>query len=176
LNAYRMPIANMLTAVLIDDDDSYRSTVRVLLRGEVDVLEAASIHEGIRLVGNTQPDLVLLDQHFRLSRRTGSSAVGELRAAAQHAAILLVSFDDGAREEAWKARCDGFIDKGQASWDGVRAAVVKAAERGRQVRLEQPRATQLEANVLSIVELLRERRAPAAIDASFDGLRRRERP
>lgn len=48
--------------LLIDDDQDFRTSVRSLLEGHgYEVLEAASGHEGLRMIVEHKPDAVLLD-------------------------------------------------------------------------------------------------------------------
>src|ERR1035437_4105287 len=48
--------------LLIDDDQDFRASVRSLLEGHgYEVLEAASGHEGLRMIVEHKPDAVLVD-------------------------------------------------------------------------------------------------------------------
>ena len=48
--------------LLIDDDQDFRASVRSLLEGHgYEVLEAASGHEGLRMIVERKPDAVLVD-------------------------------------------------------------------------------------------------------------------
>ncbi len=48
--------------LVIDDDSDFRTSVRVLLESRgYEVLEAASGHEGLRMVLERKPDVILLD-------------------------------------------------------------------------------------------------------------------
>jgi len=53
------------SVVIVDDHRIFRSGVQTELTGLVEILgEAGSVEEAVRLIGETQPDVVLLDVHM----------------------------------------------------------------------------------------------------------------
>lgn len=57
--------AGLPTIVIVDDHALFRSGVRSEVDGRVEVLgEAGSVEEAVRVIGETRPDVVLLDVHM----------------------------------------------------------------------------------------------------------------
>ena len=110
--------------VIVDDHDVFRDQVRKLLEadGFEVVADAATAGSGVALVGDLQPDLVLLD--VMLPDAMGFDVVSTLRELGSFAIVLTSSRDRsdyGSRIEASGA--DGFIPKDELSGAGLRAFV-----------------------------------------------------
>jgi DNA-binding NarL/FixJ family response regulator len=108
--------------VVVDDHEPFRSVARRVLAadGFVVVGEASCGTEAIRVCGELQPDLVLLDVH--LPGIDGFAVATALVARADPPAVVLVSSrsrtEYGSRIEGCGAR--GFIAKAELSGQAVR--------------------------------------------------------
>jgi DNA-binding response OmpR family regulator len=81
--------------LLIDDDPDIRTSVRLgfeLQWGDVEVLEAGTGEEGLRLVEERRPDLVLLD--VGLPDRDGFSVLREIRSFSAVPVVMLTARDE----------------------------------------------------------------------------------
>jgi two-component system, response regulator RegA len=78
------------TALLVDDDDAFRTTLQGALRRRgVRARTAATIEEGLVALGDEPVDLVVLD--YRMPLVDGLTAVGRYRRLAQEAAIVMLT-------------------------------------------------------------------------------------
>jgi DNA-binding NarL/FixJ family response regulator len=113
--------------VLADDEELVRTGLRMILGSEADldvVGEAANGEEGVRLVGELRPDVLLLD--LRMPVRDGLWALGELE---DHPVkvVVLTTFDTDANlQQALLAGAAGFLLK-DAPADQLVAAIRAAA-------------------------------------------------
>jgi DNA-binding NarL/FixJ family response regulator len=108
----------VIRVVLVDDHTLVRSGIRGLLElsGEIRVAgEAADGEVAIRVIGEVNPDVVLLD--VRLPKLTGLQVMRELeRQGRLPPTILLTTFDDDrALFEGMKAGAKGFLLKDVSS-------------------------------------------------------------
>ncbi|WP_395656251.1 response regulator [Nocardioides sp.] len=102
------------TVLLVDDDPLVRSALTLMLGGEPDIEvvgEAGDGHEGVRLVAELRPDVVLMD--IRMPGLDGLEATRELhRQAEPPRVIVLTTFDaDDHVVEALGSGADGFLLK-----------------------------------------------------------------
>ena len=78
------------TALLVDDDDAFRTTLQGALRRRgIRARTAATIDEGLVALEYEAADLVTLD--YRMPRRDGLSALAEVRKLAPKAAIVMLT-------------------------------------------------------------------------------------
>jgi two-component system response regulator RegA len=78
------------TALLVDDDDAFRTTLQGALRRRgVRAATAATIAEGLVALEDEPVDLVVLD--YRLPQADGLSALGRYRRVAPHAVIIMLT-------------------------------------------------------------------------------------
>jgi DNA-binding NarL/FixJ family response regulator len=115
--------------VVVDDHAVFRAALRELLEGagfEV-VAEAERAEEGIALVRELTPDLVLMD--LRLPGVSGIEATRELQETAPSSRVLLITAADGLAdaEEAILAGACGYLLK-DAPVETIVAGVRAAAE------------------------------------------------
>ena len=94
-----------------DDSESYRHLIReILAGGEIEIVGGAATPEGVvEGVGESDPDLVLLDQFG------GAALIDAIREACPRAKVVVLSgFDpeDGDRELA--ERADAYVIKSDA--------------------------------------------------------------
>ena len=99
---------------MVDDDADVRELmVMALTRGGFDVVgEAADAADAVRAVGDTQPDLVLLDLH--MPDASGLEVMPDLRAASRRSRVVILSAISATFmvEAAIEAGAVGFIEKG----------------------------------------------------------------
>ena len=119
----------------IADSDESRALVGRLLAEKYVVLEAANPLDGIQLVEDTHPSLILLDNN--LPHITGNEAATRLRKIVPDTPIVIISGDlsDGAHERALAAGAVGFIPK---PIDDDFASQVDEYLNGKVEKLEQP--------------------------------------
>jgi DNA-binding NarL/FixJ family response regulator len=104
----------MIRVALVDDQTLVRKGIRGLLETTDDirvVAEASDGEEGVRVIAETAPDVVLLD--VRMPRRNGVEVLRDARLADRlPATILLTTFDDDAvLLEGIRAGARGFLLK-----------------------------------------------------------------
>jgi DNA-binding response OmpR family regulator len=98
--------------LVVDDDVEIRSMLRrVLLAEQFDVDTAKNAEEGVRLAGERQPDVVVMD--IGLPDGDGIQAVEQLRAAGRWAPVLMLTAhgDLERRVESFRAGADDFLAK-----------------------------------------------------------------
>jgi DNA-binding NarL/FixJ family response regulator len=99
--------------VLVEDDATVRSVIEILLATEPDlelVGSAATAEQGIALVGELAPDLVLLDNQLE-GPMTGLQAAPSLKAAAPSVVVLLCTALDLAAAAGSEPAIDGYLRK-----------------------------------------------------------------
>ena len=115
---------------LCDDTREFRTLVRCLLEEDGDIAvvgEAGDGEAGAEGVGETQPDVVLLDLSMPVS--DGLETLPRLREVAPHSAVLVLSGMSAARLRTSTDRlgADGYLEKGVDPLELRR--VVRAAAR-----------------------------------------------
>jgi DNA-binding NarL/FixJ family response regulator len=98
--------------VIVDDHQLFRAGVRAELEGKVDVLgDAETVDEAVRLIGESEPDVVLLDVHMP----DGGGMEVIRRVAPDHAGIrfLALSVSDDAEDVIGviRAGARGYVTK-----------------------------------------------------------------
>ena len=122
----------MIRLALVDDQTLVRAGVRKLLELTPDIRvvgEAADGEAAIRLVGETKPDVVLLD--VRMPRMDGLQVLAALQQSRQRVpVVLLTTFDDDEPlAEALKAGARGFLLK-DVSFERLTEAIRTVAAGG----------------------------------------------
>lgn len=122
----------MITVVVVDDQALVRAGFRVLVDSAPDfavVGEAADGQEAVRIVGETSPDVVLMD--IRMPEMDGIEATRQIIAAGGDSAarvLILTTFElDEYVYEALKAGASGFLLKDTPPEDLLEAITVIAA-------------------------------------------------
>jgi len=100
--------------LVIEDNELNRKLVRSLLKlGKYQVLEAVNAEEGIQLIREAKPDLVLMD--IQLPGMDGLSATRVIKEdpALRHIPVLAFTAHamENDRQKASEAGCDGYISK-----------------------------------------------------------------
>ena len=119
----------LVRVVIVDDHSIFRSGLRADLdRSVVVVGEAADVDAAVRVIAETQPDVVLLDVHLPGAPSGDAASGGEavLRAAAPLATgtrFLALSVSDAAEDvvRVIRAGARGYITKGSSGADVGRA-------------------------------------------------------
>jgi DNA-binding NarL/FixJ family response regulator len=122
----------MIRVLIVDDHDLIRSSLRVRLELEHDLLcvgEAATAQQAVRRARALQPDVVLLD--LLLPRISGYQAIPELLQAAPGCRILVVSSQTSTTSvrQAISAGAHGYVAK-RASDVDVLTAIRRIGEGG----------------------------------------------
>ena len=99
---------------IVDDTPENRKLFRAILRLEgADVLEAASVLQGIEIANRELPDVILMD--IQMPGLDGLEATRRLRADRRTAGIPIIavtaSVMDRDRDQTLQAGCDGHIAK-----------------------------------------------------------------
>ena len=105
----------MKRILIIDDDDDILETTGALLTHEgFDVHSAVTVEEGIRLIGELQPNLVLLDIMFPEKKTRGFDAAAEIKK--HHPRLPIIALTAINREYAFEfntedIEADEFLNK-----------------------------------------------------------------
>lgn len=118
------------TVIIVEDDESTRDVFRTFLEfNGYRVLEATDGEEGLSLIREHLPDVVLLD--LMLPGMDGKTVAAELKLNSRTAAVPLVivtaSADEHTRQWAVHLGCDGFIEK-PVDLRALKAAVDRCIE------------------------------------------------
>ena len=98
--------------LIVDDDESVRALLRTTLPSdEYEVLEAADGDEGLRLVSEGDPDLVLLD--WQMPGRHGSLVLDDLKERRPTLPVIVITAEqqEHHRALALSLRVDAFLTK-----------------------------------------------------------------
>lgn len=131
-----------LTLIIVDDHKLIRDGLRALLQRESDFLllgEAADGREGVRLVAELKPDVVVID--LSMPELNGIEATRQMRSAGYGGGIVLLSSNDERRKvlEAQEAGADAIVHKDLA-FEQLLEAIAAAHRRTRYIspRLSNP--------------------------------------
>ncbi len=103
---------NRLRIVLVDDDEWVRRLLRTTFSGEdYEILEAANGDDGLRLVEEQSPDLVILD--WQMPGRHGSLVLDAVKARRPTLPVIVLTADQRPtqRELADSIGADAFLNK-----------------------------------------------------------------
>ncbi|MGH9252005.1 MAG: response regulator, partial [Acidimicrobiales bacterium] len=117
-----------IRVVLVDDHAMFRTGVRAELGSSVAVVgEAADAQEAIRVVLETQPDVVLLDVH--LPGGGGAEVLRQVHPKAADVKFLALSVSDAAEDVIGTIRAGarGYVTK-SITGDELVAAIVRVAD------------------------------------------------
>ncbi|HEV3282751.1 MAG TPA: response regulator transcription factor [Solirubrobacteraceae bacterium] len=98
--------------VIVDDHHLFRSGVRAELRGEVEVVgDAGSVEEAVAVIGEVQPDVVLLDVH--MPDGGGVELIGRVSGEHPRVRFLALSVSDAAEDviAVIRAGARGYVTK-----------------------------------------------------------------
>lgn len=95
------------TVLIIDDDLGPRESLRILLLKDYEVVCAESVDDGIRLLQEQRPELVIMD--IRMPGKTGIEGLREIREIEPHVAVVMLT-GFGALETAQEALRLGATD------------------------------------------------------------------
>lgn len=98
--------------VIVDDDEWVRRLLRSTLSAdEYEIFEATDGDEGLRLVDEVSPDLVLLD--WQMPERHGSLVLDALKEARPQLPVIVLTAEErqSQRELAESLRADAFLNK-----------------------------------------------------------------
>jgi two-component system KDP operon response regulator KdpE len=101
-----------LRIVIVDDDEWVRRLLRTTLSAdEYEILEATDGDEGLRLVNEVAPDLVLLD--WQMPGRHGSLVLDALKEARPTLPVIVLTAEErqSQRELAESLQADAFLNK-----------------------------------------------------------------
>ncbi|MEM1578385.1 MAG: response regulator [Archaeoglobaceae archaeon] len=99
----------MVRVLVIDDDDSIREIIRIMLK-EFEVLEASNAIEGIKLFQTMNPDIVLMD--ISMPGIDGVEATKEILKINPKAIVLgITAFARSRGKELIEAGAKGIIEK-----------------------------------------------------------------
>jgi DNA-binding NarL/FixJ family response regulator len=102
-----------IRVIIADDQASTRRALKALLAFEPRIViagEANNGKEAIRLAGEKQPDLMLLDVHMPVM--DGLEAARNIKSAWPDIKVVVYTMFPGYQEEAYRAGADYFLIKG----------------------------------------------------------------
>ena len=79
----------MEKVLVIDDELGPRESMRMLLKNDYDVTCAASVDEGLTVLGTMSPDLIVMD--IRMPGRSGIEGLGEIRKIDSKVSIVMLT-------------------------------------------------------------------------------------
>jgi CheY-like chemotaxis protein len=103
---------NRLRIVLVDDDERVRRLLRTTFRGEdYEILEAANGDDGLRLVEEQPPDLVILG--WEMPGRHGSLVLDAVKTRRPALPVIVLTADQrqSQRDLAESIGADAFLNK-----------------------------------------------------------------
>ena len=116
------------TILVVDDDGGMRDTLSAILKNDYDVRVAATGEEGLRVLENTDVNLMLLD--FQMPGMSGLDVLKVVRESYSLVEVIMVSAINEI-EVAVQAMKDGayhYITK-EFEYDGLRSLVRNALQR-----------------------------------------------
>lgn len=119
-----MSETNKITILIADDHPVFRFGIRALLQAEPDMQvigEATDGDEAVRLAQTLQPSVVLMD--VNMPGQNGIEATRRILTHSPEAAVLVLTMfdDDDSVFEAMRAGARGYLLKGSAGEDAIRA-------------------------------------------------------
>ena len=102
----------MTRVVVVDDHALFRSGVRAELEGRVEIVgDAASVADAVRVIAETEPDVVLLDVH--LPDGSGADVIAAIAPAHPAVRFLALSVSDAAEDviAVIRAGARGYLTK-----------------------------------------------------------------
>ena len=103
----------MSNILVVEDNADNLITIKAMLQGEYNILEAIDGEEGLRMALTRQPDMVLLDMF--LPGTDGFTVVEKIKADEHCAHIPVIALTaramKGDREKMIEAGCDDYISK-----------------------------------------------------------------
>ncbi len=105
---------NNSTILYVEDNVDNRTLVRRILMAEgYNLLEAVNAMQALEILGNTQPDLILMD--INMPDMDGYSLTAQIKSTPGLEAIPIIALTAnvmrGDRERSLEAGCDGYIQK-----------------------------------------------------------------
>jgi DNA-binding NarL/FixJ family response regulator len=104
---------NEISVIIADDQIATRRALKALLAFEPRIVvigEAANGREAIQLVGEKQPDLLLIDVHMPVL--DGLKATQKIKSVWPDVKVVVYTMFPGYQEEAYRAGADYFLIKG----------------------------------------------------------------
>jgi CheY-like chemotaxis protein len=102
--------------LVVDDQPRARKSLKALLSTwprVVEICEAGSGLEAVRLVKELPPDAVLID--VRMPEMDGLEATTKIKALCPHVKVIVLSMYAEHQDEALNAGADAFLGKGEAA-------------------------------------------------------------
>jgi DNA-binding response OmpR family regulator len=103
---------NRRRILIVDDDEAIRALLRLTLpTEEYDVTEAVDGEDGLELLGETKPDLILLD--WKMPGRHGSLVLDEVKVRRPNLPVIVLTSEiqEHHRRLAESLRVDAFLTK-----------------------------------------------------------------
>ena len=108
-------VQKSIRILIVDDQPRARRSARALLSTwgrALDICEASSGREAVRLVEELAPDLVLMD--VRMPEMDGLEATGQIKPRWPQVKVIILSMYVERADEALAAGADAFVSKGEA--------------------------------------------------------------
>jgi len=101
-----------MRVLIVDDQRRARQSMKALLGAwypDAEVCEAANGVEAVNLIGEFQPDLVLMD--VRMPKMDGLEGLTQIKAVRRQTRVILLSMYPDYEAEALEASADAFVSK-----------------------------------------------------------------
>lgn len=154
-----------LTILIIDDELGPRESLRMLLNREYEVCTAKGVDEGVALLKERQPELIIMD--IRMPGKTGIDGLREIRAIDTEVSIVMLT-GFGALETAQQALRLGANDYLNKPFDtaDMRSVVAKYAQRTRMERKRRIMLKELQEMNVRLMEDIADKDSMASLGRS----------
>ncbi|MBP1726794.1 MAG: sigma-54-dependent transcriptional response regulator, partial [Deltaproteobacteria bacterium] len=120
---------SLFKILIVDDDDSFRRSLKGALKKEYRIVEAANSEEALNQVAESPPDVVLLDISMPPGV-DGLETLRKIRALDDYPAVIMVTAHGEIKNvvQAMNEGADDYLTK-PIDFDGLHIAITKALER-----------------------------------------------
>ena len=113
INNHKSSIQEPATILVVEDNPDNMTTIKAILKGAYDILEATDGEEGLNMTLSELPDLVLLD--MSLPKMDGFEVVKRIKSERGDRHIPVIALTaramKGDREKTIQAGCDDYVSK-----------------------------------------------------------------
>ncbi len=128
-----MALPEQLTILVVEDDPTdvvfLRRNLKLLTESRVDIVHVQKEEDVLATLNSRQFDLMFLDNS--MIRKTGVEILREIRQAGHRLGAILFTglFDESLRAELDELQCDAVLEKGDATPETLKGAMLKVIDR-----------------------------------------------